>query len=138
VKKLKRMASRRDIVELDFFQYPGPIGEKGERPKAGYILLALHAQSNLIFGVETLCVTESIEHMWGQLPGLLLNKLAGQGLRPKEIHVQSQLLVDVLQPVFKDLGTKIVLKPSLKKRWAAKREMFTFFEKGPPPLRGWA
>jgi hypothetical protein len=54
-----------DIIELDFFQYPGTIGKQGERPQAGYILLALHAQSNLIFGVETPFVTESIERMWG-------------------------------------------------------------------------
>ncbi|MDO8943670.1 MAG: hypothetical protein Q7U75_10835 [Desulfobacterales bacterium] len=56
---------------MDFFQYPGTIGKQGERPQAGYILLALHAQSNLIFGVET-PVTESIERMWGQIPGVLL------------------------------------------------------------------
>jgi hypothetical protein len=55
---------------------------------------------------------------------------------PKEIHVQSQLLVNVLQTAFKDLGTRIVLKPSLKKLRAAKREMFAFFEKRPLPIRG--
>lgn len=136
VKKLKRTVSQGDIIELDFFQYPGTIGKKGERPQAGYILLALHAQSNLIFGVETLQATESIERMWGQIPGLLLHRLAGPGMRPKEIHVQSQLLVNVLQTAFKELGTRIVLKPSLKKLRAAKREMFAFFQKGPPPFRG--
>jgi hypothetical protein len=92
VEKLKRAVSRGDIIELDFFQYPGTIGKQGERPQAGYILLALHAQSNLIFGVETLQATESIERMWGQIPGVLLHRLAGPGMRPKEIHVQSQLL----------------------------------------------
>ncbi len=136
VKKLKGTASQGDIIELDFFQFPGPIGKKGERPQAGYILLALHAQSNLIFGAETMCVTESLEHLWGQIPGLLLNRLAGPGMRPKEIRVQFEPLANVLQPVFKELGTKIVLKPSLKKIRAAKREMFAYFEKGPPPFRG--
>jgi hypothetical protein len=136
VKKLKSTVSQGDIIELDFFQYPGAIGKQDERPQAGYILLALHAQSNLIFGVETLQATESIEHMWGQIPGLLLHRLAGPEMRPKEIHVQSQRLVNVLQPAFKELGTRIVLKPSLKKLRAAKREMFAFFEKGPSPFRG--
>lgn len=136
LEKLKCTVSQEAIIELDFFQYPGTIGKPGERPKAGYILLALHAQSNLILGVETLLVTESLEHMWGQIPGLLLHRLAGPGMRPKEIRVQSQLLVNVLQPAFKELGTRIVLKPSLKKLRAAKREMFAFFQKGPPPIRG--
>ena len=137
IKELKRMRPQEDVIELDFFQYPGAIGKKGERPQAGYILLALHAQSNLIFGVETLHVTESIERMWGQIPGILLHRLVGPGMRPKEIHVQSQLLVNVLQTAFKELGTRIVLKPSLKKLRAAKREMFAFFEKRPSPIRGY-
>jgi len=45
----------------------------------------------------------------------------GPGMQPKEIHVQSQLLINVLQTAFKDLGTRIVLKPSLKKLRAAKQ-----------------
>ncbi len=136
LKKLKRVAAQGDTLEVDFFQFPGNIGKPGERPQAGYILLALHAQSSLIFGVETLLVTKSLEHTWGQIPGLLLHRLAGPGMRPKEIHVQSELLANVLQPAFKELGTRIVLKPSLKKLRAAKREMFAFFEKGTPPSRG--
>ena len=133
VKKLKRMPAREDILEVDFFQFPGAIGQKGERPQAGYILLSLHAQSNLIFGAQTTCVTESIEHMWGQIPGLLLSRLVEPGLRPREIHVQSRLLQNVLQPAFKELGTKIVHKPVLKKLRAAKREMLAHFEKNPLP-----
>ncbi len=134
VKKLKRMPAREDLLELDFFQFPGAIGNKGERPQAGYILLSLHAQSNLVFGAQTLCVTESIEHMWGQIPGLLLSRLAEPGLRPREIHVQSKLLRNVLQPAFKELGTKIVLKPALKKLRAAKRELLAHLENKPPPI----
>jgi Domain of unknown function (DUF6930) len=136
IKKLKRSASRGDIMELDLFMFPGRIGEKGERPQVGYVLLALHAQSNMVFGVEILGVTESIEHMLGRIPGWILSKLADHGLRPKEIHIQSARLFDVLQPAFKELGTKIVLKPALKKLQAAKREMLAFFRKGSPPFRG--
>jgi hypothetical protein len=135
VNKLKRMPPREDILEVDFFQFPGAIGQKGERPQAGYILLSLHAQSNLILGAQTTCVTESIEHMWGQIPGLLLSRLVEPGLRPREIHVQSQLLQNVLQPAFKELGTKVLLKPSLKKLRAAKRELMAHFERNPLPAR---
>jgi hypothetical protein len=49
----------------------------------------------------------------------------------KEIHVQSSRLVGVLEAAFEGLGTKIVLKPSLKKLRAAKREMLAHFAKGP-------
>jgi len=135
VKKLKRMPGREDVLEVDFFQFPGAIGRKGERPQAGYILLSVHAPSNLIFGAQTTCVTESIEHMWGQIPGLLLSRLVEPGLRPREIHVQSRMLQNVLQPAFKELGTQIVLKPVLKKLRAAKRELLAHFEKNPVPAR---
>lgn len=135
VNKLKRMPPREDILEVDFFQFPGAIGPKGERPQAGYILLSLHAQSNLIFGAQTTGVTESIEHMWGQIPGLLLSRLVEPGLRPREIHVQSRMLQNVLQPAFKELGTQIVLKPVLKKLRAAKRELMAHFERNPLPDR---
>jgi hypothetical protein len=138
VTKLKRMPAREDILEVDFFQFPGAIGQKGERPQAGYILLSVHAPSSLVFGAQATCVTESIEHMWGQIPGLLLSRLVEPGLRPREIHVQSRMLQNVLQPAFKELGTQIVLKPVLKKLRAAKRELLAHFEKNPPPARrGW-
>jgi hypothetical protein len=133
---LKRSASRGDILELDLFMFPGRIGEKGQRPQVGYTLLVLHAQSNMIFGAEIMGATEGIEPMLGRVPGWLLSRLADNGLRPKEIHIQSSRLLDVLQPAFKELGTKVVLKPMLKKLRAAKREMISFFKKNPPPFRG--
>ena len=74
--------------------------------------------------------------MLGRLPGWILSRLANHGLRPKEIHIQSPRLLDVLQPAFKELGTKVVLKPALKKLRAAKREMLAFFGKNPPPFHG--
>jgi hypothetical protein len=138
IKILKRTASQGDTIELDLFMFPGRIGKKGQRPEVGYVLLALHAQSEMVFGAEILGVTESIEQMLGRIPGWILSRLADNGLRPKEIHVQSARLFAVLQPAFKELGTKIVHKPTLNKLQAAKREMLAFFEKGPPPFRGWA
>ena len=131
VKRLKRAVAKREVIELDLFMFPGPIGGKGQRPQAGYILLAVHAPSNLVFGVETLFINESLEQMLGLVPGVILSKLADRGLRPKEIHVQSSRLVGVLEAAFEGLGTKIVLKPSLKKLRAAKREMLAHFAKGP-------
>ena len=132
VKKLKRAATRGDVIELDVFMFPGRIGEKGQRPQLGYVVLAVHAQSSMILGVEILGAAEGIEPMLGQIPGWILSRLASPGLRPKEIRVQSPRLLDVLQPAFKELGTKIVFKPKLEKLRAAKQEMFAFFEKGPP------
>jgi hypothetical protein len=133
VKKLKRASPSGDIMELDFFMFPGPIGGKDQRPQAGYVLLVVHAQSSLVFGVEMLAVTDSFEQMLGRVPGWVLSRFADPGLRPKEIHVQSERLVHILRPAFQEIGTRIVFKPKLKKLRAAKREMFAYFAKGPRP-----
>jgi hypothetical protein len=129
VKVLKRAATRGNIIELDVFMFPGRIGEKGQRPEVGYVVLAVHAQSSMILDAEILGAAEGIEPMLGQIPGWILSRLAGSGLRPKAIHVQSPRLRDVLRPAFKELGTKIVFKPELKKLRAAKQEMFAYFSK---------
>ena len=63
--------------------FPGRIGKKGQRPEVGYVLLALHAQSEMVFGAEILGVTESIEKMLGRIPGWILSRLADHGMRPK-------------------------------------------------------
>jgi hypothetical protein len=129
VEKLKRSPVRKDIIELDVFMFPGRIGEKGQRPQVGYVVLAVHAQPNMILGAEILGAADGIEPMLGQVPGWILSRLAGSGLRPKEIRVQSPRLLDVLDPAFKELGTRIVFKPELKKLRAAKQEMFAYFSK---------
>jgi hypothetical protein len=72
VKKLKRAASRADIIELDVFMFPGRIGEQGQRPQVGHVALAVHAQSGMIFGAQVLGATESIERMLGKIPGYRL------------------------------------------------------------------
>jgi hypothetical protein len=133
LKRLKRTTSRGNIIELDFFQFPGAIGKEGQRPAAAYVLLAVHAQSNMILCAEFVQVRDTLENMWGQIPGIILSRLADMKMRPKEIRVQSHLLLNVLPPAFDSLGTKVVFKPSLKILRAAKREMLAFFEKGKMP-----
>jgi hypothetical protein len=134
VRRLKRTPGPGEIIELDFFQFPGCFGNKAERPASAYVLLALHAQSNFILCVEFIQIKDTLENMWGQIPGVLLSRLADAGMRPKEIRVQSNLLLNVLPPAFQELGTKVVFKPQLKKLRAAKREMLAVLETGRPPF----
>jgi hypothetical protein len=134
VKRLKRVPAGKDTIEADFFLVPAVIGKKSERPACAYALLVLHSQSNMILGAEIIQIQDTLEQMWGRIPGLLLSRLANEGMRPREIRVQQRLLQNVLPPVFKELGTKVALKPFLKKLQAAKNEMLAFMEKGPPPF----
>lgn len=134
VKRLKRAAGRGEIIELDFFQFPGCFGNKAERPASAYVLFAVHAQSNMILCAEFIQIKDTLENMWGQIPGVLLSRLVQAEMRPKEIRVQSNLLFNVLPPALQELGTKVVLKPSLKKLRAAKREMLAALEFGRPPF----
>lgn len=123
VKHLKQVPDSGEIVELDFFLFPGAIGKKTERPETAYVLLALLHHSNTIVCAEILQVRDTLENMWGQIPEILLAQLANLGIRPAEIRVQSPLLLEILPPVFEKLGTRVVRHASMKKLRAAKREM---------------
>lgn len=77
---------------------------------------------------EVRFLTLALEQLEDVAPRLHKN----QGLLiGKEIHVQSSRLVGILEAAFEELGTKIVLKPSLKKLRAANRELLAHFMRGP-------
>jgi hypothetical protein len=121
--RLKRVACRGDILEFDFFLFPGVIGKKTERPETAYVLFALLHHSNTMLCAEILQVRNTLENMRGQIPEILLAQLANLGMRPAEIRVQSPLLLEILPPVFEKLGIRVVRHASMKKLRAAKREM---------------
>lgn len=125
-KRLKSVSCQGEILEVDFFLFPGAIGKRTERPATAYVLLALLQQSDTILCVELMQVRDTLENMWGQIPGILLAHLARLGIRPAEIHVKHSLLLEILPPVLERVGTRIVENRSLMKMRTAKRKMDRF------------
>jgi len=61
--------------------------------------------------------------MFGRIPHALLARLAAVPMRPKEIRVQNYFLVNLLEPVLEELGTKIVHQSPLKTLRAVKSSL---------------
>ncbi|HQL91393.1 MAG TPA: hypothetical protein PLQ15_12420 [Syntrophales bacterium] len=118
--RLKKTPMAGDSIELDFFMFPGSIGKPSQRPAVAYVLLAVHRKSGMPLFADLLPVEESLEHVFGRIPHSLLARLAAVPMRPKEIRVQNHFLVNLLEPVMKELGTKIVHQSPLKTLRAVK------------------
>ena len=103
------------------------IGKRSQRPAVAYVLLAVHRKSDMPLFADVLPVEESLEHLFGQVPRVLLARLAAMPMRPREIRVQNHFLVNLLEPVLKELGTKIVHKWPLKTLGAFKSALTCMF-----------
>jgi hypothetical protein len=136
VNRLKGVRSAADILEVDFFLMPATIGKPSERPACIYALMAVHLPSAAVFQAEFMQAADTLEDMWGSIPGKLIQKLAQAGLRPKEVRVRSPLLMRVLPPAFREIRTPVAFKPALKRLPAAKRSLLDYFMREPPPSRG--
>ncbi|OPY93249.1 MAG: hypothetical protein A4E73_00309 [Syntrophaceae bacterium PtaU1.Bin231] len=124
---LKKTPAAGDSIELDFFMFPGAIGKRSQRPAVAYVLLAVHRKSEMPLFADLLPVEGSLEHVFGRIPHSLLARLAAVPMRPKEIRVQNHFLVNLLEPVLKGLGTKIVHESPLKTLRAVKSALTCMF-----------
>lgn len=96
------------------------IGKPPQRPAVAYVLLAVHRKSDMPLFADVLPVEESVEHLIGLIPHALFARPAAKPLRPREIRVQNHFLLNLLEPVLKELGTKIVHQSPLKTLGAVK------------------
>jgi hypothetical protein len=108
LKKVKQMPRSSTHIEIDLFQFPGPIREKkSERGRYAYIPLMVDARTGIVYHFELLEVTTSLEDMWGQVPLTVVRELARLGLLPDTITVRWGLLVNLLAPLAAELGFKL-------------------------------
>jgi len=125
-------------LEADLFIGPGKIGKPNERPLALYMLMLADRQSGLIFGFEALTAEQSLngtaEHplnrMYASVPEKVARLLWQTKVLPKQIIVRSVLLLNLLEPLEKEL--KIQLRPAekLPSLDKATRSMTQFLQTG--------
>lgn len=101
---LKQAPRSQARLEVDFFWLPAHIGEKGERPYYGYMLMMVDAASGMLLGNELLRPEPTLEAMYGLIPAVVVQQLARLGLVPREVSVRSGLMFDLLQLLTDDLG----------------------------------
>lgn len=101
---LKQAPRSQARLEVDFFWLLAHIGEKGERPYYGYMLMMVDAASGMLLGNELLRPEPTLEAMYGLIPAVVVQQLARLGLVPREVSVRSGLMFDLLQLLTDDLG----------------------------------
>jgi hypothetical protein len=125
--KLKRTRPNVRRIEIDFFLFPVPLGERGERPRFSYNLMLVEAQSGMVLGGELLQPEPSVEEMWGQIPVNVVYLLSRHGMVPQEVRVRSELLLQLLQPLAEELRFKLKRSDRLPGLDAAKEFLLDRF-----------
>ncbi|MBS1812455.1 MAG: hypothetical protein JST84_30090 [Acidobacteria bacterium] len=111
-------------LEVDFFNMPTPVQEKGGRPYFPAMLLMVDGTMGVILGFAMMPPAETRELLWGQVPMEIVRKLADLSARPKEIRVASPVLANLLVPVGRELNCPIHLVDQLFRLEQARSEIF--------------
>jgi hypothetical protein len=114
------------VVEIDLYMMDEPVQEKPkERPFFPFLLMLADHESGMILGVDMLTPLPSLEEMWSEVPGIVVEKLAND-LAPREIHVKDDMLYILLQPVAQEVGFNLKKQSRLKQIDHAKRQLRNF------------
>jgi hypothetical protein len=114
-------------LEVDFFMFPGPFRDRGDRPYFAYELLTVEAQSSFIVGHELLHVETTLEDLWGTTPFHLVNHFASFGAVPRQVRVRTMLLEQLLQPLAEELGFRLRRSKTLRSLDEVKQFMLARF-----------
>lgn len=94
-------------LEADLFIGPGRIGKPQERPLALYMLMLADRRSGYIFGFEALSAEDSLNTMYASVPEKVARLLWQGKVLPKHIIVRSVLLLNLLEPLEKELKIQL-------------------------------
>lgn len=106
---VKELPRRRARVEVDYFMIPNGIYEKGQRPFFPFSLMMADATNKAIIGMELLTPVPTIESMWSNLGGTVVQMLYQNGWVPTEIRVSDDLLYFILAMLAPKTGLKVKL-----------------------------
>ncbi len=126
MEELKSLPLTDITFETDLVFLPSVVEEKGINPYYSYLLMIIDPESGMIIGNEILIPVPSLEEMWKTVPQHLVNTLIRTGNRPKELHVQSELIAGLIEQLAGDLGIDLQLKDRLKALESAKKEFLKF------------
>lgn len=132
VDHLNHMPKQNHIVEADFFLFSGEFAEPGQRPLSTYMLMMVHAQSDLILCAEPMTVVTSLERLWGAVPGVLASSLANFDIRPRKIRVRSTPLLQLLKPLQAAVDFELERCAHLQRMDATRETMQAFLQQHVP------
>jgi hypothetical protein len=110
---VRKMQTSDNTVEVDVMPSFAAVGERGERPRSPFMMLAVDSQSGFVLGVELLSVEGSLAEMQVRVPTQLLEMLQRNHLRPSCLAIRTPWVFMVMDEVCKDLGIDIKPDPEL-------------------------
>ena len=102
---------------------PTPIHEQGARPYFPFNLLVAESKSGMILSADLLQPLPSLDALWATAPERLMQLFIKLGVVPNEIHLISPKLMDLLQPLAKEIGFQLKAKKRLPMLDSAKQGM---------------
>jgi hypothetical protein len=113
IEALGRLPRGEVRLEVDFFMFPAPVQDEGDRPYFPHMLLVIDALSGMVLGSDLLAPHPSPEAMWGRVPENLADKLFALELAPEKISVDSELLFELLEPLASEAAFGLELSLAL-------------------------
>jgi hypothetical protein len=113
IEALGRLPPGKVSLEVDFFMFPAPVQDEGDRPYFPHMLLLVDAGSGMVLGSDLLTPHPSMEAMWGRVPENLAHQLFALEQAPEKISVDSELLFQLLEPLASETAFGLELSPSL-------------------------
>jgi hypothetical protein len=107
LRDLKSIPLSATQLEADLFIGPGRIGKPQERPLALYMLMLADRHSGYIVGFEALTAEHSLKTMYAGVPEKVARLLWQGKVLPKQIIVRSDLLLELLAPLEKELKLQL-------------------------------
>ena len=117
-------------LEADLFIGPAMIGKPRERPMALYMLMLADRQSGLVFGLEAITAEHSLNTMYASVPEKVVELFWQAKVLPKQIIVRSILLLNLLEPLEKELKIQLRRANKLPSIDKATRSMTQWLETG--------
>ncbi len=117
-----RIPNSQGVWEVDFFYYPTPVKEKGERPFYPYITLWVEHHSGFILSQYLAKPAECIS----EFPGQFLKLAENYKTLPQEILVKKEETFNLLEPITSELGIKLRRVKKLKMLEDAQASMSKF------------
>jgi hypothetical protein len=113
IEALGRLPRGEVRLEVDFFMFPTPVQDEGDRPYFPHMLLVVEAGSGMVLGTDLLAPHPSPEAMWGRVPETLADQLFALELAPEKISVDSELLFELLEPLANEAAFGLELSLAL-------------------------
>ena len=107
LERAKQLPQVEQVLEIDFFMFPAHIAEKGQRPYFAHMLLVVESHSGMVLGSELLAPEPGLLEMWGQVPLMVVLQFLNIGVVPRQVHVRSQELSELLGLLAEELGFKV-------------------------------